>query len=91
MLRFAGERFFEVPWIPCAPSAFLCSRMSIAFRIITCWLLVLLPGLLAATGLVLALMLGVTTYYRAKKGNYPKERRATWGERWTAFRESISR
>ena len=40
-------------------------------------------------GLVLAFMLGLTTFYRAWKYKYPKERRATWGERWTAFRESI--
>ncbi|MDO8439149.1 MAG: TRAP transporter large permease subunit, partial [Telluria sp.] len=40
-------------------------------------------------GLVLAFMLGLTTFYRAWKYKYPKERRATWRERWTAFRESI--
>jgi C4-dicarboxylate transporter DctM subunit len=40
-------------------------------------------------GLVLAAMLMLTTWWRARKGNYPKERRATWRERWKAFRESI--
>jgi C4-dicarboxylate transporter DctM subunit len=40
-------------------------------------------------GLVLAAMLMLTTWWRARKGNYPKERRATWVERWRAFRESI--
>ena len=40
-------------------------------------------------GLVLAFMLGLTTFYRAWKYKYPKERRATWRERWKAFRESI--
>jgi len=40
-------------------------------------------------GLVLAAMLMFTTWYRARSKGYPKERRAPWGERWTAFRESI--
>jgi len=40
-------------------------------------------------GLVLASMLLLTTFYRAWKNGYPKERRASWGERWTAFRESF--
>ncbi|MDD5027991.1 MAG: TRAP transporter large permease subunit [Rhodoferax sp.] len=40
-------------------------------------------------GLVLAAMLLFTTFYRAWKNGYPKERRASWGERWTAFRESF--
>jgi C4-dicarboxylate transporter, DctM subunit len=40
-------------------------------------------------GLVLASMLMFTTWWVARRGNYPKERRATWAERWTAFRESI--
>ena len=39
-------------------------------------------------GLVLAFMLGMTTWYRAKKNNYPRQPKASWGERWTAFRES---
>ncbi|MBM4190254.1 MAG: TRAP transporter large permease subunit [Betaproteobacteria bacterium] len=40
-------------------------------------------------GLILAAMLLGTTWYRAWKNNYPRERRATWDERWQAFRESI--
>jgi C4-dicarboxylate transporter DctM subunit len=40
-------------------------------------------------GLVLAGMLMLTTWHRAWKLNYPKERRASWGERIRAFRDSI--
>jgi C4-dicarboxylate transporter DctM subunit len=40
-------------------------------------------------GLVLASMLGLTTWYRARKNNYPRLRKATWKERWVAFRESV--
>ena len=40
-------------------------------------------------GLMLATMLGATTYWRAKKHNYPRMPRADWRERWTAFRESV--
>jgi len=39
-------------------------------------------------GLVLALLLGITTWYRAKKFDYPRMPRASWGERWKAFREA---
>ena len=39
-------------------------------------------------GLVLAVLLGVTTWRRAKKFDYPRMQRATWGERWKAFREA---
>jgi len=39
-------------------------------------------------GLVLALLLGITTFYRAKKFDYPRMPRASWGERWKAFREA---
>ena len=39
-------------------------------------------------GLVLALLLGITTFYRAKRFDYPRMVRATWGERWKAFREA---
>jgi C4-dicarboxylate transporter DctM subunit len=39
-------------------------------------------------GLVLALLLGITTWHRAKKFDYPRMQRATWGERWRAFREA---
>lgn len=40
-------------------------------------------------GLMLAAMLGATTYWRARKHNYPRMRRASWGERWQAFRSSV--
>src|SRR6476619_285659 len=40
-------------------------------------------------GLILASMLGATTFYRAWKNNYPRMPRASWGETITAFRESI--
>jgi C4-dicarboxylate transporter DctM subunit len=39
-------------------------------------------------GLMLAFFLGFTTWYRAKKFNYPRMKRATWAERFTAFRKS---
>jgi C4-dicarboxylate transporter DctM subunit len=40
-------------------------------------------------GLILAFMLGMTTWYRAWKNGYPRQAKASWAERWTAFRESI--
>jgi C4-dicarboxylate transporter DctM subunit len=40
-------------------------------------------------GLMLAAMLGGTTFYRAWKNNYPRMTKATWGEAFRAFRESI--
>jgi C4-dicarboxylate transporter DctM subunit len=40
-------------------------------------------------GLILATMLGLTTFYRAYKYNYPRMPRATWGEVFVAFRDSI--
>jgi C4-dicarboxylate transporter DctM subunit len=40
-------------------------------------------------GLLLATLLGVTTWFLARKNNYPRMKRATWGERFTAFRKSI--
>ena len=43
----------------------------------------LLPGIL------LAFMLGVVTWYIAKKNNYPRMKRATWRERFRFFRESV--
>lgn len=39
-------------------------------------------------GLMLALLLGLTTWYRAKKFGYPRQPRASWRERMRAFRES---
>src|SRR5947199_1953465 len=40
-------------------------------------------------GIVLATMLGLTTWWRARKNNYPRQPKATWGERWRTFRQSI--
>jgi C4-dicarboxylate transporter DctM subunit len=40
-------------------------------------------------GLILASMLGGTTFYRAWKNNYPRMPKASWGETYVAFRESI--
>jgi C4-dicarboxylate transporter DctM subunit len=40
-------------------------------------------------GIVLATLLGITTWYRARKFDYPRMPRASWGERWRAFRESV--
>ncbi|MBI1206876.1 MAG: TRAP transporter large permease subunit [Azospirillum sp.] len=38
-------------------------------------------------GLMLATMLGLTTWYRAWKNNYPRLPKASWGERWRTFKE----
>jgi len=40
-------------------------------------------------GILLTFMLCVTTWYLAKKNNYPRMPKATWGQRWKAFRESL--
>jgi C4-dicarboxylate transporter, DctM subunit len=40
-------------------------------------------------GLVLATMLGLTTWWRARKNNYPRLPKASWGERFRTFRESV--
>ncbi|MFG1295661.1 MULTISPECIES: TRAP transporter large permease [Xanthobacter] len=40
-------------------------------------------------GLLLALLLSATTWYRAWKNDYPRMPKATFGERWKAFRESM--
>jgi len=40
-------------------------------------------------GIAMASMLGATTWYRARKNNYPRQPRASWGERWAAFRKSV--
>ncbi|MGE5470784.1 MAG: TRAP transporter large permease [Bacteroidota bacterium] len=40
-------------------------------------------------GIVLACTLGGVTWYRAKKYDYPRQPKATWGERWQAFRASV--
>jgi C4-dicarboxylate transporter DctM subunit len=40
-------------------------------------------------GIGLALFLGFTTWWRARKFDYPRQPKASWGQRWAAFRESI--
>jgi C4-dicarboxylate transporter DctM subunit len=40
-------------------------------------------------GLILATMLGAMTWYRAWRNDYPRMVRASWGECWHAFRESV--
>ena len=40
-------------------------------------------------GIMLAIMLGITTWYRARSNNYPRMPRASWAERLKALRESI--
>ena len=40
-------------------------------------------------GLALAATLGGVTWYRARKFNYPRQPKASWGERWISFRKSV--
>ncbi|MBC3918923.1 TRAP transporter large permease subunit [Undibacterium sp. CY18W] len=40
-------------------------------------------------GMLLTAMLCATTWFLARKNGYPRMKKATWGERWKAFRESI--
>jgi C4-dicarboxylate transporter DctM subunit len=40
-------------------------------------------------GLILSSMLGATTWYRAWRYDYPRMPRASWGECWRTFRESV--
>ena len=40
-------------------------------------------------GLALAATLGGVTWYRAKKFDYPRQVKASWGARWVAFRKSV--
>jgi len=40
-------------------------------------------------GIGLACVLGGVTWYRARKFDYPRMKKASFGERWTAFRESV--
>src|SRR6476646_2508248 len=40
-------------------------------------------------GIVLATFLGTTTWWLARKNNYPRQPKATWTQRWATFRESI--
>lgn len=39
-------------------------------------------------GVLLAICLGVTTWFLARKHNYPRMPKASWGERWATFRKS---
>jgi len=39
-------------------------------------------------GVLLAFLLGLTTWYLARKNNYPRLKKATWAERFAAFRKS---
>jgi C4-dicarboxylate transporter DctM subunit len=40
-------------------------------------------------GIMLASLLGLTTFYRAWKNDYPRMPRASWLERWVAFRKCV--
>jgi C4-dicarboxylate transporter, DctM subunit len=40
-------------------------------------------------GLCLSFLLGLTTWWRARKYDYPRMPKASWSERWRAFRESM--
>ncbi|CAN5138714.1 TRAP transporter large permease subunit [soil metagenome] len=40
-------------------------------------------------GILLATCLGVTTWWIARKNDYPRLPQASWSERWHAFRESV--
>ncbi len=40
-------------------------------------------------GLILSVLLGITTWYRARKNDYPRLPKASFGERWRAFRDSM--
>ncbi|MBV2163305.1 TRAP transporter large permease [Comamonas nitrativorans] len=39
-------------------------------------------------GLLLAMILGGVTWWRARKNNYPRLPKASWAQRWDAFRKS---
>ncbi len=40
-------------------------------------------------GIILTTMLCAVTWFIAKKRGYPRMRKASWGERWRAFRDSV--
>lgn len=40
-------------------------------------------------GIALAVALGTTTWYIARKNDYPRMPKASWGERFVAFKESV--
>ncbi|PKO87985.1 MAG: C4-dicarboxylate ABC transporter permease [Betaproteobacteria bacterium HGW-Betaproteobacteria-10] len=40
-------------------------------------------------GFLLAVVLGVTTWWQARKGAYPRLPKASWAERWSSFRKAF--
>ncbi|MBF0309459.1 MAG: TRAP transporter large permease subunit [Magnetococcales bacterium] len=40
-------------------------------------------------GVMLALMLGFTTWWRASRANYPRQPKCSWKERWLTFKEAV--
>ena len=40
-------------------------------------------------GMMLAFLLGLTTWFLARKHNYPRMAKASWGQRWTSFKKSF--
>ncbi|MGQ5523331.1 TRAP transporter large permease [Chitinimonas sp. PSY-7] len=40
-------------------------------------------------GLMLAVLLGFVAWFRARKHNYPRMPKASWAQRWTAFRRAV--
>ena len=40
-------------------------------------------------GMLLTVMLCTVTWFIARKRNYPRMTKASWGQRWTAFRKSV--
>jgi C4-dicarboxylate transporter DctM subunit len=40
-------------------------------------------------GLLLAFLLGMTTWYRARKFDYPRQPKASWPERWDTFKKAV--
>jgi C4-dicarboxylate transporter DctM subunit len=40
-------------------------------------------------GIALATLLGLTTWWRARKNDYPRQPKSSWLERWRAFRASV--
>ncbi|PHV12458.1 C4-dicarboxylate ABC transporter permease [Chitinimonas sp. BJB300] len=40
-------------------------------------------------GLMLAFLLGFVAWFRARKYNYPRMAKASWAQRWTAFRRAM--
>ena len=40
-------------------------------------------------GMMLAFLLGLTTWFLARKHNYPRMAKASWGQRWSSFKKSF--